>query len=166
MRSAAASGLCPGAAAGPLVNETTLTEPGIIDTQEKPLAGRLLIVDDDEFFCRVLSILLTRQAFEVCCAPGVDAAMGLLATQSFDAIVTDLRMPGSSDGLTLVEKIRSTNQDVPIIILTAYGEVDNYMRAMNLGATEYLNKPVSSEDLLAIIRSYLKLRDQEPEPQP
>jgi DNA-binding NtrC family response regulator len=134
--------------------------------QEKQVEGRLLIVDDDQFFCRVLSILLTRQAFEVRCAPGVDPAIELLAEQPFDAIVTDLRMPGSSDGLTLLEKVRSTNKTIPVIILTGYGEVDNYLRAMNLGATEYLNKPVKSEDLLAIIRSYTRLRAQSPEAQP
>lgn len=121
------------------------------------MQGRILIVDDDQFFTKVLSILLSRQAFEVSSAPGVDRAMELLRDKSFDAIVTDLRMPGSSDGLTLLEKVRATNRTIPVIILTGYGEVDNYLKAMNAGATEYLNKPVKSEDLLAIIRSYLNL---------
>jgi DNA-binding NtrC family response regulator len=143
-----------------------LTESETAVQRHKAVEGRILVVDDDQFFCKVLSILLSRQAFEVRCAPGVDSAMELLTKQSFDAIVTDLRMPGASDGLTLLEKVRSTNKAVPVIILTGYGEVDNYLRAMNLGATEYLNKPVRSEDLLAIIRSYMNLHRHGPESRP
>lgn len=142
-----------------------MAEPEAASLKEKPVEGRLLIVDDDAFFCRVLTILLTRQAFEVRCAAGVEAAMELLAGQRFDAIVTDLRMPGSTDGLTLLENVRAVNKTIPVIILTGYGEVDNYLRAMNLGATEYLNKPVKSDDLLAIIRSYTRLQAQSPEAQ-
>ena len=123
----------------------------------KELTGRILIIDDDPFFLRVLNRILSDENFQVGTASECREASELLRERSFDVIITDLRMP-DEDGLTLLQQIRTTGNDVPVIILTAYGEVDTYLAAMNAGATEYLSKPIKSDELLAIVRSCLHSR--------
>jgi two-component system response regulator AtoC len=70
------------------------------------------------------------------------------------------------DGLNLLHAIRSSQNQVPVIILTAYGEVDTYLEAMNAGATEYLNKPIKSDALVVVVRKCLRkgnhLRNSQP----
>jgi DNA-binding response OmpR family regulator len=75
----------------------------------------------------------------------------------FDLVISDLRMP-ECDGLSFLEALRQGGNKVPVIILTAYSEVDTYLAAMNAGATEYLNKPIHSDELLRIVRSCLRSR--------
>jgi DNA-binding response OmpR family regulator len=62
------------------------------------------------------------------------------------------------DGLSFLETLRHDGNNVPVIILTAYGEVDTYLAAMNAGANEYLNKPIQSDELLRIVRYCLRSR--------
>lgn len=126
--------------------------------EPSPSGGLILIVDDDRFFTKVLKIILTGENFEVSVAPGLEEARELLRRNSFDVIISDLRMPDGNDGLKLLEQLRAEGNPVPFIMLTGYGEVDNYLVAMNAGATEYLNKPVRSQELIAIIRNSLRTR--------
>jgi DNA-binding NtrC family response regulator len=72
-------------------------------------------------------------------------------------VISDLRLP-DGDGLSILQEIRKSGSEIPVVILTAYGEVDSYLEAMNAGATEYLNKPVKSEELIAVVRSCLRPR--------
>jgi DNA-binding NtrC family response regulator len=126
-------------------------------TRSKPqTGGRILIVDDDRFFIKVLTIILTGENFEVGAAASLEEARHVLGSKSFDVIISDLRMSDGDDGLKLLAELRARGNPVPFIMLTGYGEMDNYMVAMNAGANEYLNKPVRAEDLLKIIRNCLK----------
>jgi DNA-binding NtrC family response regulator len=124
--------------------------------------GHILIVDDDRFFTKVLRIILTGEDFQVSSAASVGEARTLLRKTPFDVIISDLRMPDGDDGLSLLEQLRAEGDPVPFIMLTGYGEVDNYMVAMNAGATEYLNKPVKSEELFAVIENCLRPRTPKP----
>jgi DNA-binding NtrC family response regulator len=121
-----------------------------------PIA-RILVVDDDPYFLRVLSRILTGENFQVKTAEGTAAAAQILQQNSFDLVISDLRLP-DGDGLSLLQEIRKSGSEIPVVILTAYGEVDSYLEAMNAGATEYLNKPVKSEELVAVVRSCLRPR--------
>ena len=118
--------------------------------------GRILIVDDDRFFTKVLRIILTGENFQVNSAVSLAEARALLRETRFDVIISDLRMHQGDDGMTLLQQLRAEGNRVPFIMLTGYGEVENYMVAMNAGATEYLNKPVKSEELLGIVRNCLR----------
>jgi len=124
------------------------------DIADMELAGRILIVDDDPHFLRVLSRILSGEKFRVTSAGGACDALELLKSTQFDLVISDLRMP-ECDGLNFLESLRQSGNTVPVIILTAYGEVDTYLAAMNAGATEYLNKPIHSDELLKIVRSCL-----------
>jgi two-component system response regulator AtoC len=127
------------------------------DAVSMELTGRILIVDDDPHFLRVLARILSGENFLVTPAGGACDALELLKSTQFDLIISDLRMP-DCDGVGLLEALRRDGNNVPVIILTAYGEVDTYLAAMNAGATEYLNKPIHSEELMRIVRSCLRSR--------
>jgi DNA-binding NtrC family response regulator len=133
-----------------LTSDQTAKAPG-----PSPAKSHILIVDDDAFFTKVLRIILTGENLQVRSAASVGEARALLREMSFDVIISDLRMPDGDDGLSLLEQLRAEGNPVPFIMLTGYGEVNNYMVAMNAGATDYLNKPVKAEDLLAIIQNCL-----------
>lgn len=119
------------------------------------LRGRIMIVDDDPHFLRVLQRILSNEQFLVTAISDSCEAIELLRSSNFDLIICDLRMP-DCDGLNLLQAIRSTGDETPLIILTAYGEVDTYLEAMNAGATEYLNKPIKSEELVQVVRNCLR----------
>lgn len=134
---------------------TTMPEQSPNGQGQSAKKGHILIVDDDAFFTKVLRIILTGEDFQVSCATSLAEARALLGKAHFDVVISDLRMPDGNDGLTLLQRLRSEGNRVPFIMLTGYGEVDNYMVAMNAGAAEYLNKPVRSEELLAVIENCL-----------
>ncbi len=129
------------------------------------LTGRILIVDDDPYFLRVLSRILSGENFLVKTAEGAAQAAQVLKENSFDVVISDLRLP-DGDGLSVLQELRKTGSEAPVVILTAYGEVDSYLEAMNAGATEYLNKPVKSEELISVVRNCLRARTAAPEPTP
>lgn len=134
-----------------------LTEEQKAKSQEPAASkGRILIVDDDRFFTKVLRIILTGEAFEVSTAANLNEARALLRENVFDVIVSDLRIPDGNDGLALLQELRTKGNLVPFIMLTGYGEVENYMVAMNAGASDYLNKPVQADELLAVIDRCLR----------
>lgn len=127
------------------------------DSVGADVTGRILIVDDDPYFLRVMSRILSGENFRVSTASGPTEAGQLLRENAFDVVISDLRMP-EDDGLSFLQQIRTTGNEVPVIILTAYGEVDTYLAAMNAGATEYLNKPIKSDELLKVVRNCLRSR--------
>ena len=128
---------------------------GTNGTVGEDLAGRILIIDDDPHFLRILQRILSGEKFLVTATSNPCEALQLLRSDNFNLIICDLRMP-ECDGLNLLQAIRGGGNEIPVIILTAYGEVDTYLEAMNAGATEYLNKPIKSEELVLVVRRCLR----------
>lgn len=135
--------------------ENTESEVSEEAMMEPEISGRILIVDDDPHFLRVWSRILSGENFQVTTASGVDDALRVLQEHPVDLVISDMRMP-DTDGLSFVQEIRRIGNDIPVVILTAYGEVDTYLQAMNLGATEFLNKPIKSHELLRVVRACLR----------
>ncbi len=133
--------------------QAATSEAGDVVNQE--LTGHILLIDDDPHFLRVLSRILTGEKFQVTTASDACKAIELLRNACFDLVISDLRMP-ECDGLNVLQAIRGGGNEVPVIILTAYGEVDTYLEAMNAGATEYLSKPIQSDELLKVVRMCLR----------
>jgi DNA-binding NtrC family response regulator len=125
---------------------------GIVDAE---VGGHILLVDDDPHFLRILQRILSGERFLVTATSNPCEAVGLLRSGNFNLIICDLRMP-DCDGLNLLQTIRGAGNEIPVIILTAYGEVDTYLEAMNAGATEYLNKPIKSDELIPVVRRCLR----------
>jgi len=136
-------------------SERASTDPRAGGPRDQEAAGAILIVDDDPHFLRVLQRTLAGEKFAVTATPSPADAVALIGARTFDLVICDLRMPGC-DGLSLLQHLRSSGNPIPVIILTAYGDVDSYLEAMNAGATEYLNKPVKSEELIQVVRNCLR----------
>lgn len=115
----------------------------------------ILFVDDNREFRKTMKKILERRGYDFTEAPDGIEALKLLLDKRFDLIISDLRMP-NLDGLKLMEEIRKKSINVPVIFLTAYGEVESYMDLMNMGAFDYLNKPISIPDMLRIVERALE----------
>jgi putative two-component system response regulator len=121
----------------------------------------VLFVDDDHRILRGVERLF-RQAhvpWGYAFAGGADEALALLADREVDAMISDVRMPGR-DGFELLSQLRNSAAwaDLPIVMLTGINDPGLKNRALDLGATDLLNKPVNPDDLFARIRSVLQLK--------
>jgi two-component system KDP operon response regulator KdpE len=116
--------------------------------------GRILIVDDEPQIRRALRTALSGHEYEVETAE--DGVQGLvqIATWSPDVVVLDLVMPGQ-DGFSVLRETRTWSQ-VPIIVLSARGQEQDKIQALDLGADDYLTKPFSVQELLARIRAVMR----------
>ena len=114
----------------------------------------LLVVDDDERIRNLLSQYLIKEGFIVSTASGAEEARKKIQLIKFDLIILDIMMPGD-DGLTLTKEIRN-NSDIPIILLTAKSGMDSKIEGLEIGADDYLTKPLNPKELLLRILSILK----------
>ena len=117
----------------------------------------VLVVDDEQNSREGLSKILTKEGYKVFTAENGKKALIEAENHRFDLIITDLRMP-EMDGIEVLEKLRKKNKDIGVVIVTAYGEVNSYLKAMNLGSFEYLNKPIHLEELRRVINKALHER--------
>ena len=116
---------------------------------------KILLVDDDDGVRSSFSTLLTKRGYDVDPkSSGVDALLALKKS-SYDILLTDLKMP-NMNGLDLLKEARCIDDDLGVIIMTGYGEIASYLEAMDLGAVEYLNKPIKTSDLEVIIKKLLQ----------
>jgi two-component system NtrC family response regulator len=118
----------------------------------------ILLVDDDASQRKVIEFWLREEGYSTLTAGDGKTALPILEERSPDLVVADIRMPGM-DGLELLSRIRAINQDTPVILMTAFGTVNNAVDAMKLGATDYLLKPLNPEELKIIVRRALERQD-------
>jgi two-component system response regulator HydG len=124
--------------------------------------GRVLVVDDDPSMCDVLVSDLGEHGFEVTARTSAASALDALAPGAFDAVVTDLNMPGM-DGLELCRGVAGVQPDVPVIVITAFGSIQTAVAAIRGGAYDFVTKPLDVEALaLALDRAVQNktLRDE------
>ncbi|MBL4901310.1 MAG: sigma-54-dependent Fis family transcriptional regulator [Desulfocapsa sp.] len=107
----------------------------------------ILVVDDEPNYLVVLSELLRDEGFEVFTAPSGKDGMAQVDEADLDLIITDMQMPGM-DGLQFLDAIKEKNSNLPVIMITAFAEVDKAVAAMQAGAYNYLSKPFSNDELL------------------
>lgn len=110
-------------------------------------AARVLLVDDEAGIRRTISILLRRKGFEVGEAENLATARRLLNEHNFDLVISDLRI-GDECGIDLVRLIRQSYPSIESILLTAFGSIESSVEAMQAGASDYLTKPFSDQELL------------------
>src|SRR6185369_3161173 len=114
---------------------------------------RVLYVDDEEANRGVIGSMLKRAGIAMTEAADADTGLWMIASQKFDLVLMDVRMPGK-DGLSAIREIRAHEdgkQDVPIIVVTADDAYDIRVRAKAVGANDILIKPVTKEQLLGAI---------------
>lgn len=116
---------------------------------------RILVVDDEENARYGLSKLLTNEGFTVDSVSNGFEALNYLRQQEVNLIVTDINMP-EMNGITFLKELNKSFPNSNVIMITAYGGVESYIEAMNLGAFEYINKPVKIEELKSILKKIFK----------
>jgi two-component system, NtrC family, response regulator PilR len=116
----------------------------------------VLIVDDEPDLLELVSLTLSRMSLETRTATDVASAQRLLKSQRFDLCLTDMRLP-DGDGLGLVEWIQEQRADVPVAVITAHGNVQSAVRALKLGAFDFVSKPLDLGVLRKLVGSAIKL---------
>ena len=121
---------------------------------------RILVVDDEANMRLGLAEVLERDGYSVNAVDGGEAALAALAEDAYALVLSDMRMPGMT-GAELLRAITERHPSVPVLLMTAYGTVEDAVRAMKEGAREFLTKPFSPQDLQHLVRE--TLRDARPE---
>ncbi|HVZ32566.1 MAG TPA: sigma-54 dependent transcriptional regulator [Polyangiaceae bacterium] len=112
---------------------------------------RVLVVDDEENIRLVLRTLLKRHGYEVETAPGGDEALGLVESFGPDVVITDVRMPRMG-GLDLLGTLRAKGNDATVIVMSAYGNLDQAIDAIKAGAYDYIQKPFKPDEIVLALR--------------
>jgi DNA-binding NtrC family response regulator len=121
---------------------------------EKP---SILVVEDEPKLRRLLELQLAEEGLPARTADTAEAGLKLLNQEAFDLVVTDFKLPGMS-GLEFLHAIKRVNANLPVIVMTAYGTVETAVEAMKAGASDYVLKPFSLEELVLVIRKELASR--------
>jgi len=111
---------------------------------------KILLIEDDASIVGGLKKELQVEGYEVAVAERGDQGLAKAKEQPFDAVITDLKMPGLS-GLELVEQLHATKPRLPIIVVTAFGTTETAIEATKLGAYDYLLKPFDMAELLDLV---------------
>src|SRR4051812_43623482 len=127
-------------------------------TANKRPKARILVVDDEASARSGLEKLLKQEGYVVDTAESGAAALDVMAEHPVDVVVTDLKMP-NMDGVALMKKLRETDAELPVIVVTAFSDVSSAVGAMRGGATDYLTKPVDFDALTLSIERALEARD-------
>ena len=117
--------------------------------------ARVLVVDDQDTIRHFISKALEDEGHEVVTAPSGEAALGFFGADPPDAVILDLKLPGMS-GLEVLGKIKATERETVVIMITAYGEISSAVKAMRMGAFDYIPKPVDLDHLMLSLRRALE----------
>jgi two-component system response regulator PilR (NtrC family) len=118
----------------------------------------VLIVDDEPDLLELVSLTLSRMNLETRTAPDVTSARRLLKNEQFDLCLTDMRLP-DGDGLDLVAWIQENRSALPVAVITAHGNVESAVRALKLGAFDFVSKPLDLGVLRKLVGSAIRLGD-------
>ncbi len=121
---------------------------------------KVLIVDDEENARTALAKLLASDGYQTTTVANGYEALECLRREPVDLVITDINMPGMN-GLVFLRELNRSYSQVKVIMITAYGGVESYLEAMNLGAFEYLNKPFRLEELRVVINRIFKRQDNQ-----
>ena len=116
----------------------------------------VLVVDDEEKIQKLLALNL-RNSYRVIVAGNVDEAVAYLEKGEVDLVLTDLKLPGE-DGIAMLKKVKAFDSSIPVVLMTAYGTVENAVEAMKLGAFDYLLKPVKMKEVVVTVQKALSYR--------
>jgi two-component system response regulator AtoC len=112
---------------------------------------RILVVDDEENFRHILSVILKKERYEVETASNGEEALQRISNATFDQVLCDIRMPGM-DGLDFLKEVRKTEADANVIMMSAYGTLDTAVEAMKLGAYDYISKPFKPDEIILTLK--------------
>lgn len=116
---------------------------------------KILLIEDDIAFCKLLEKFLIKKAYDVAIAFSAAEAREAVKNESFDLILTDLRLP-DSDGIGLMSEFKNSHPHIPIILMTGYSDVNTAVKAIKNGAADYISKPFNPDEVLIVITNALQ----------
>src|SRR6187402_616903 len=119
--------------------------------------GTILVVDDEEIMREILETLLTREGYTVRLAASGAEGLDLARAVPFDAAIVDIMMPGL-DGIATLDELKRIDEDLAVLIITAYAAVESAIAAMKGGAFDYITKPFKNEEVLVVVRNAMERR--------
>jgi len=120
--------------------------------REKPVSLKKILIVDDEENARIgLSKLLAQEGYDVDAVANGFEALNFLRQQKVNLVISDINMP-EMNGLAFLRELHRSYPSTQVIMITAYGGVESYLEAMNLGAFEYIHKPVKLDELKSVMR--------------
>jgi two-component system response regulator PilR (NtrC family) len=119
--------------------------------------GSILVVDDEEIMREILEALLTREGYDVKLASSGEEGLDFARAQPFDAAIVDIMMPGMN-GIATLDELKRIEEDLAVIIITAYASVESAISAMKGGAFDYITKPFKNDEVLVVIRNAMERR--------
>jgi DNA-binding NtrC family response regulator len=117
----------------------------------------ILVVDDEDIMREILEALLTREGYQVRLASTGAEGIELARSMSFDAAIVDLMMPGI-DGIATLEELKKFDDDLPVLMITAFASVETAISAMKHGAFDYITKPFKNDEVLVVVRNAVERR--------
>lgn len=122
-----------------------------------PRSGAILVVDDEEIMREILEALLTREGYTVRLAASGEEGLALARSQPFDAAIVDIMMPGLN-GIATLDELKRFDEDLAVVIITAFASVESAISAMKAGAFDYITKPFKNDEVLVVVRNALERR--------
>src|SRR3990172_5383084 len=116
--------------------------------------GSVLVIDDEEIMREILEALLTREGYAVRLAGQAQEGLELARTVPFDAAIVDVMLPGM-DGIAVLDELKKLDEDLPVVMITAFAAVENAIGAMKRGAFDYITKPFKNDEVLVVLRNAL-----------
>jgi DNA-binding NtrC family response regulator len=133
-----------------------------VGTAAAPATGRILIIDDEAEIRESLQTLLELEGYEVTTAANGAKGLARVGEKPFDLVLLDKALP-DQDGFEVLASLRERDNALPVIMITAYGTLENAVHAMQAGATNFIQKPWDNEKLLADVRETVRRRRVEEE---
>jgi len=123
---------------------------------------KILLIEDDIAFCKLLEKFLVKKAYDVTIAFSAAEARNAVKNESFDLILTDLRLP-DFDGIALMSEFKNSYPDIPVVLMTGYSDVNTAVKAIKNGAADYISKPFNPDEVLLVITNALQAPKAEEE---
>jgi two-component system response regulator HydG len=118
--------------------------------------SKILLIEDDISFCKLLEKFLIKKAYDVTIAFSAAEARLAIKKESFDLILMDIRLP-DSDGIGLMTEFKNSNSEIPVILMTGYSDVNTAVKAIKNGAADYISKPFNPEEVLLVITNAMQI---------
>jgi DNA-binding NtrC family response regulator len=119
--------------------------------------GTILVIDDEEIMREILETLLTREGYEVRLASSGAEGLEIARALQVDAAIVDIMMPGI-DGIATLDELKRIDEDLAVIMITAYASVESAISAMKAGAFDYITKPFKNDEVLVVVRNAMERR--------
>ncbi|MBI4688064.1 MAG: response regulator transcription factor [Nitrospirae bacterium] len=124
---------------------------------------RILIIEDEKNLARILKKGLEENGFSVDISFDGEDGLFMAESYQYDAVLLDILLP-KIDGLTLLNKLRAKKIDVPVLMITSRGEIEDRIKGLNIGADDYIVKPFDFSEVLARLRSVIRRSKSKPSP--